>query len=596
MDHPADEHAPPAADASGADRPRPADAPARGITVAEALGLPGLRGTEILAGAAGLGRVVRRLAVAATAEEMAGAGAGELLLAAAPLRGGGRGGAVRLLRDLDDRGLAAVAVGPGAAAVPREALRTADNIALPVLRLGAEVPLGEVPARLLGDVLDRRAACLERAERVRRALAEADRAGGGPAALAAALAGPLGGGVLVTTPEGRVLARAGVSGGAAADPALFDDGGARFRTADFPLGPAEFEEAASEAAGAAGPAAAPRAVQVPVVSGGVDHGRVVLLPHGRAAAPEDVGLLERAAATAALSLARGLAEAAMAEKYRGDLLRDLLAGRADDPGDPGGTARRCAALGWDVDRPLVVVVAEFPPEAGADGGARPDHERAAAWAAAARERDPGAAVAGYRREVVVLTRADGPGRGGGAGGAAKGAGRRGASASAARDLVARMAGEPGGPGGAPAFTAGISRAAQGPRELPRAYEQARRAARVARSTRGPGAVAEFDELGVDRLLSLVGDGAELRAFAAETLGELAETGSPEADDLRATLEALLDNNLNVAETARALHFHYNTLRYRIGKLERMLGPFSTDPQLRLDLLVALRVLRMRDPG
>jgi purine catabolism regulator len=151
-----------------------------------------------------------------------------------------------------------------------------------------------------------------------------------------------------------------------------------------------------------------------------------------------------------------------------------------------------------------------------------------------------------------------------------------------------------GGGGRRTFAAGVSRVVADPGDLPAAYEQARKALQAGRRLHGPSAVAHFDDLGVFRLLSLIDDDAELDRFVAETLKSLAPGGGEEAAALRHTLQVLLDANLNVAEAARALHFHYNTLRYRISKIERAVGPFTSDATLRLDLALALRIVTLRE--
>ncbi len=172
-------------------------------------------------------------------------------------------------------------------------------------------------------------------------------------------------------------------------------------------------------------------------------------------------------------------------------------------------------------------------------------------------------------------------------------------AEADTDAVMRAVGEVvrivrgDGGGGRRTFSTGVSRPIDSLAGLPAAYEEALSAVSVGRQLHGASALTHFDGLGVFRLLSLIPDSSDLRRFVEESLGPLANDDVPEHADLRTTLSVLIDTNMNVAETARLLFFHYNTLRYRIAKLEKMLGPFTSDPELRLKLALALKVHQMR---
>jgi purine catabolism regulator len=320
-----------------------------------------------------------------------------------------------------------------------------------------------------------------------------------------------------------------------------------------------------------------------VAAGGSDLARLVCVRRDGAFPSDDVHALERAAAVAALVITHQEAVTAVENKYRGDFLRDVFLGRA---GDPGYVVGHAETFGWQLDRPMVVVAAEIDPQ-------RPDEEPASsplrrrwqerfsyAWQQVSAAHDKAMPSVDFSSEVVTLPAVPV---------GAEAADAMTAAGGLVRALVTAVSGDRGG--GRRPFSVGVSRVAHTVEELPQAYSQARRAVEVGRRIHGGGSTTWFDQLGIHRLIAMVPDDRELASFARDVLGELA-VDTHEAQDLRATLQVLLDTNFNVAEAARLQFFHYNTMRYRVSKLERMLGPLGRDPHLRLDVAVALKVLEI----
>ncbi|HEV7191744.1 MAG TPA: PucR family transcriptional regulator ligand-binding domain-containing protein [Jatrophihabitantaceae bacterium] len=549
------------------------------LTVRDLLSLPSLAGADVVAGSAGLDQPVRWVNVMEVPDILPWVKPNELLLTTGfPLSHAGdghradAGDLVRLVRGLAERGVTALGIKTGRYLdeIPPEMLEAARALDFPILVLPRGVAFDEVMSEVFTQLVDRQSWALDVADRLHRALTAIVLEGGDLPQIAGEFAALFESAVLICSPDGRVQTTAGSDADVAALNALpmFDESG-RFRTERVHAG---LQDAPREHSG--------QLAVAPVIAGGTDHGFIVAYSSKGGLGPVTVQALERAATVAALAITKQLAVSAVESKFRGDFLRDALAGVA---GPAEQVVEHCAQLGWDVARPMCVVVAQLD-ETATDagqvsdpalraGGRTPQDRLAAAWQQVVRSRDRAAPVVGFAHEVVVLLPA----------------GTRPVSETVA-EIVAAVTGDRGG--GRRSFSAGVSRTIDSVSELPSAYQQARRSVAVGRRMHGPGSVAHFDSLGVHRLLSLVSDPDELRSFATEVLGSLSGE-TTEAVDLRQTLQVLLDTNCNVAETARALHFHYNTLRYRIGKLEAIVGPFTADANLRLDIALALRVLHMR---
>ncbi len=96
----------------------------------------------------------------------------------------------------------------------------------------------------------------------------------------------------------------------------------------------------------------------PVIAGGSLLARLVVHSPERQLSDSDRQALERAATVAALFITRQLAVTAVEGKYRGDFLREVFGGRG---GNDEWIVEHAVGLGWDLDRPLVVVMGELDP-------------------------------------------------------------------------------------------------------------------------------------------------------------------------------------------------------------------------------------------
>ncbi|MEF9907285.1 helix-turn-helix domain-containing protein [Streptomyces sp. P9-A2] len=137
--------------------------------------------------------------------------------------------------------------------------------------------------------------------------------------------------------------------------------------------------------------------------------------------------------------------------------------------------------------------------------------------------------------------------------------------------------------------AGLGPVCRGADDYPAAVKEAIFARQVAAfSSSGRNLVASKD-LGMYRLFAHIGGVEALRGTVRETLGPLLEADAASGSDLTHTLRVYLERDRRIADTARALQVHVNTLRYRIERIGKLLKVDLDDPEARFFVTLALRL-------
>ncbi|MET7735497.1 PucR family transcriptional regulator [Streptomyces sp. NPDC005402] len=131
---------------------------------------------------------------------------------------------------------------------------------------------------------------------------------------------------------------------------------------------------------------------------------------------------------------------------------------------------------------------------------------------------------------------------------------------------------------------GVS-APTGPIAAAAAYKQAEQALSVAR--RRGRVYVEHEQLAAGSVLPLLADDA-VRAFADGLLRPLYEHDATGRGDLVASLRAWLSRHGQWDAAAADLGVHRHTLRYRMRRVEEILGRSLDDPDVRMELWLALK--------
>ncbi|MEU7132672.1 PucR family transcriptional regulator [Streptomyces sp. NPDC046261] len=296
---------------------------------------------------------------------------------------------------------------------------------------------------------------------------------------------------------------------------------------------------------------------------------------------EPLGTAERYAVHSAIALLTLTTERSRAlqdaeQRLGAAVLRMLLAGEPDH-------ARAVAGelYGGLLDAPFRMLVAEAVPAAAEEERAEDTAEDPlgaladAVETAASRVAEPVLVVPEENRILVLATD----------GGAAVDACLAYARTAASRrnnERGAAAASSSSADGTGPAL--GLS-APTGPTGAAAAFRQAEQALSVAR--RRGRVLVEHEEVAAGSVLPLLADDA-VRAFAEGTLRALYEHDATGRGDLVASLRAWLSRHGQWDAAAADLGVHRHTLRYRMRRVEEILGRSLDDPDARMELWLALK--------
>lgn len=550
-----------------------------GVTLRDLLGLDCMKATHVVAGQKGLSRIVTNVNVMEVPDIIPWVNSGDLLLTTAysirhdPLA------QANLIPQLASKGLAGLIMKPKRYLenIPKLMLQQADQMDFPLLELSSELSFSDIMHPILSEILHIQTNQFKKAEEAHRLFMEVILKGGRLEDIAATLSKLIDNTVILFDDAQNVLTKSlrgmsedefrsrleqrGYVKAEAVDPLA---SGVKYMKSNLRLNPPLHE------------------YQTTILARGKTCGYLTIWDNQRPLTQNDFIFIDRAMTVAALEILNERSFMEIERRYRNEFLYDVL---RESHTDDKALIERARYLGWDLNQNYVAFVFDVRHTPLKDRPHEEHHLQKAKEqlfyhilsALHVEEKY----IAGTQSDSIVLLLAPSKAL---------------QETKKARDYCCQRAEEilrsiePRLK--ELTVSLGVGRFYPEISGLRRSYNEALKALTIGKHLYLESKIILFDQLGVYRLLEQLPDRDELLAFYQETIASLDAYDTASHADLVQTLSAFFECHGNLKQVSKQLYTHYNTIVYRMERIEEISGLNLKCPEARLNLQIGLKIRKI----
>ena len=546
-----------------------------GITVEEALKLPAFKGSKLIAGAKGRYNIIKYVDVMEVPDAVNWVREDEMLLTTVFAIKNDVKAQEDLIVKMAKIKASALCIKPGRFIdkIPRKMLKLAEELGLPIIELPPEVPYIDIINQVLSRILSKKASTLELINRIHTSLTDVVLEGGGLQAICRKLSKLTGYPIVILNSNNNIVAYS------AERKEIYNVINHLRLMKEFE----NYKESRSpttrifEYQGE-------RTVVTPIVIEKKIYGFLIMLGHDATTKELNIKALEQGAIVAALEFLKEKNVQEIKKRLMKDLINDLLEGNTSNPDL---LRERAHYFGWDLESGMQVVVIDI--EQPKNKSSREGTGSLSGFKncfldvikITVKKVDPRAIVTDKSGRIVVLVNIPEECKK-----------SLNTLYSYTKEVASDIQQEIASNLEDVNINLGIGRYYENVEGISKSYKEALEAVYLGKKILGSNKVIHFDDLGVYKILLDMHDKNQLQEFALNYLGPLIEYDKKWGTDLITTLEAYIKNDKKICKTADELFVHRNTVRYRIERINDILGVDLEDGDMLFNIYFSLKALKI----